>query len=603
MADTQSPVTLNIGSQRLAMGTFSLGKGDKITLQKYATRSVLADPAMEMARMPQVFQSVSELAKEIGEPKARVYYALSGQSVFTRFAKLPMLDASNVKEIVGFEAQQQFPVALSELAWDFQLLPPTESGEQEVALIAMRKDALNEFYDTVKGVGLSTASIDVAPTMLFSAFKHAYPEVTGSSLIVDIGAKSTNLIYIEGDRMFLRTARFGGATITSAIAKTYNLSFADAEAQKTSNGLVGLAGGFGGQVSEEIAALAATIRTAFGKLPAEIARTTNRFRSQQGGSAPTQIFLAGGGANLAYTKEFFEEKLKLPVHFFNPLKNVTLSGQVDPDLASREAHMMGELIGLALKGGGSAKAVVDLVPDAVGKKRDISKRKPLLATAAVVFLAALGAWAGSKFLAANQAEEKAAEAIIETQNLSGPSGKIKKSAAKEKKINTLVNSYAAQQKSRTQWIKIYDKLAQTFAHDAVWMVDLEPVAAYNRKNSASLGKPPIKKALDQIKHGQSSVVKIEDIAFKVKNGKDLPKAINAVRITGFWRENSDSYRAVYNLLTKLREAPAPFKFEFDKKALTDGEVIKRIVTTQGPDEFGWPFEMVLPLENPIKLNQ
>ncbi len=42
--------------------------------------------------------------------------------------------------------------------------------------------------------------------------------------------------------------------------------------------------------------------------------------------------------------------LNLPVEFFNPLAGVTVSKGMDVERLQREAHMMGELDGLGLRG-------------------------------------------------------------------------------------------------------------------------------------------------------------------------------------------------------------------------------------------------------------
>ena len=49
-------------------------------------------------------------------------------------------------------------------------------------------------------------------------------------------------------------------------------------------------------------------------------------------------------------REFFTEKLQMPVEFFNPLRNVAVTGNVSADEISRNAHRLGELVGLALRG-------------------------------------------------------------------------------------------------------------------------------------------------------------------------------------------------------------------------------------------------------------
>ena len=121
MADSQSIIALNIGSQRISMGVFAQTKKGLVLKSQGAT-SILADPATEAARIPQVQLAIKELAKSLKLAKQKTAYSLSGQSVFVRFVKLPPLEEENVDELVRFEAQQNVPFPIDEVVWDWQAL-------------------------------------------------------------------------------------------------------------------------------------------------------------------------------------------------------------------------------------------------------------------------------------------------------------------------------------------------------------------------------------------------------------------------------------------------------------------------------------------------
>ena len=122
-------------------------------------------------------------------------------------------------------------------------------------------------------------NLNASPMALYNALRYNYPELQETTLLIDIGAKTCNLIYLEGSRMFTRSVAVGGASITTAIAKEYGVKFVEAESQKCTNGMVALNTAHTSQLDEPTAALATVIRNALGKLPAEIARTTNYFRT------------------------------------------------------------------------------------------------------------------------------------------------------------------------------------------------------------------------------------------------------------------------------------------------------------------------------------
>ncbi|MGE9268198.1 MAG: pilus assembly protein PilM, partial [Verrucomicrobiales bacterium] len=296
MADQQSIITLNIGSQRVAMGVFDLTKKGELVLKSYKATSILADPMTEASRMPQVQLAIKELAQEL-KVKGKVCYALSGQSVLNRFVKLPPLEEENIDELVRFEAQQNFPFKIEEVIWDWQVLPG-DGIEKEVILVAIKTDQLNDISEMVAETGLHTDFVDSSPTSLYNALKYNYGDAEESTLLIDVGAKSSNLVYLDGEKFFTRSVNFGGGTLTSAIAKEYDVTFAEAENSKISSGLVSMGSGHTAQLDDATAALGTLIRNSLSRLNAQISQTTTLFRSQHGGRPPQRILLAGGGANL-----------------------------------------------------------------------------------------------------------------------------------------------------------------------------------------------------------------------------------------------------------------------------------------------------------------
>jgi hypothetical protein len=96
---------------------------------------------------------------------------------------------------------------------------------------------------------------------------------------------------------------------------------------------------------------------------------------------------------MPFVKEVFEEKLRIPVNYFNALKNVSVGPRVDVEQVSGEAHSLGELVGLALREM-ACPMELDLSPKAVQASRDVGSRKPyLFGAAAALFSTLIGTWA------------------------------------------------------------------------------------------------------------------------------------------------------------------------------------------------------------------
>ncbi len=618
MADTQTTVALNIGSQRIGMAVFDTSKSGGLILKGYETATIIADPAFEASRESQIKVALDDLVAKLKVPRAKVRYAISGQAVFTRFVKLPPIQDDNIEQLVTFEAQQHVPFPINEVVWDYELI---EGGEdKEVVIVAIKGDALDEINGTVNATGLTTAEVDIAPMALYNAFRAAYGTPEEATLIIDVGAKTSNLLYVEGRRFFTRSVAIGGAAISAAIAKEYNISFPDAEHQKVTNGLVALGGGHTETMDESLAALAMVIRNALTRLPAEIARTTNYYRSQHGGSAPRRVLLAGGGANLPYTLEFFAEKLNLPIEYFNPLSQVVIGKRMDSELLQREAHTMGELIGLGLRGTGKSTINIDLVPAAVEVTRAADRRKPYLIAASVLLILGFATWAALQHVAAGKAEDRNRTMGEIRENLSPVETQIRGLLQKEQDLSEVAKAYTTIEANHSFWFDLMGELRGAFAHDAVWITEMTPLYGYNplspEEGAAPAAQPVVKPDFASVQSGGSAILepRPEAAATPPKRGgrRDNAKeaesqelAANAILIRGFWRENPRSQNVVSDLVKRLRENSETFRFTVqDPKgqevALSDEQILRISVAGQEGD-LGFPFELTLPLTQEVKV--
>lgn len=610
MADNQSTIALNIGSQRISIAVFEPSKSGGLILKKYDAESILADPATEAARAGQIRTAIADLITR-AKVKGKVRYSISGQSVFIRFVKLPPLDDDNIEQLVTFEAQQHVPFPLEEVVWDYEILEA--DGEKEVVIVAIRGEALEDINDGVNDCGLSTSEVDVAPMALYNAFAAAYPDLDEPVLVIDIGSKTSDLLYIEGKRFFTRSANVGGAAVTTAIAKEFDVSFAEAENHKMNGGLVALGGGHTEQLDEATAALAVCIRNAMTRLATEIPRTTNYYRSQHGGKAPTRVFLAGGGANLPYAKEFFEEKLRLPVEYFNPLPAIGIGKGVDQERLSKEAHTMGELVGLGLRGVGKSTLNIDLVPSKVGQLRVAEKRKPFLIAAAAIMVLGVGIWGFFQMQAAAVAEDKNEDMSRQLSTLEAPASAIDRQVSKEKKLKVVADGYIDAEDNRVFWLDAMEELKASFAGEAVWLVDFDPLANYDPFDEKKEGKSIVKSEFFGITYGQSAMAKIQvdDSASQGKRPRrdaapTKNSGANALRIKGFWLKNPRSQNLVYDLLKKLRENAADgshFRFTLMKGGkeveLEETQIVKSVQAAPAAEEFAAPFELVIPLSREV----
>src|SRR5437762_9264909 len=238
-------LTLNLGSQAISVGDFRPQSGGGLVLRDYKRRDLAIETPGEPIRHAQITATIREILNELGIKSANVNYAVAGQSVFARFVKLPSVEEEKIDRIIGFEAQQNVPFPISEVVWDYQLVGGGTDEQLQVVLVAIKSDLLEGLNGAVEAAGLRPVIIDVATMALANAFRYNYDESEGCSLLIDIGARTTNLIFIEQDKIFTRNVPIGGSSITAALAKELNEPFSRAEARKKENKFDNLVGATG----------------------------------------------------------------------------------------------------------------------------------------------------------------------------------------------------------------------------------------------------------------------------------------------------------------------------------------------------------------------
>src|SRR5260370_6383356 len=246
MAAPTRLITLNIGSQTIGLAEFRAVHG-RVVLVNYRFRETPLDPETGERRdahaaLHETAMALREMMHEMHIQGAPVNYAVPAQSVFARFVKLPALEAEKVDKIISFEAQQNVPFPIDQVVWNYQLVGGGMGEQIQVVIVAIKRDLLDEINNAVEETGLRTQIVGMASMALYNAFCYNYTNLNGCSLLVDIGAGTTNVLFIEPGRIFLRSVPLGASTITAGIAREFNESFAAAEARRKRDAFVALGG-------------------------------------------------------------------------------------------------------------------------------------------------------------------------------------------------------------------------------------------------------------------------------------------------------------------------------------------------------------------------
>ena len=382
-------VTLNIGASRAVLAEYAVQGKRGLTLVAYGTADLAgldwdAEGSAEAVLVP----ALRETAKSAGIKPGPLALAINGQMVFPRFTKFPTVPADKLEELVQYEVEQEVPFPVDEIVCDHQFLGQTAEGDTAAMIVAAKLDQVVKVTDMVVAAGFTPVAVDVGPMAVLNALKHSYPGLPGGTVVLDIGAKTTSLILAENEKIYLRSIPVAGNAITKEIAQAFGCSMEEAEALKLERGYVAL-GGVTEDADEVSDRVSKIVRTVLTRLHAEILRSINFYRSQQGGAAPSRMFITGGSAVLPQIDEFFRETLKIDVDFLNPFGGMDFGPNIDQTALETDAFTLAESAGLALRAIDAATLSINLMPPALVAQARALKRIPFLAAGAIAVLVAI----------------------------------------------------------------------------------------------------------------------------------------------------------------------------------------------------------------------
>src|SRR5277367_1861940 len=376
MLNAKSFLTVDFGAGNLKLAEFETNDAGGLVLKSFAIKPIGLEGSADATREATILKALQDTLVEKDIKSRSVNVCLPGFHVFSKFVKLPPVDATKVTQIIQYEAQQNVPFPLSEVVWDYQILGSAPSGELEVLLVAIKSDVVEGLFRVAAQAKLRLQLCDASPAALCNAFKYNYGDLEDCTMLLDIGAKTSNLLFFEKGKVFSRSINLGANAITQDFANESKLKFEDAEKIKIAEGFVSLGGAYEEPENPHQAAISKIARQFMTKLHIQVNQTMQFYRGQQGGSSPQRLFLSGGASIMPYTAQFFAEKLSVPVEYFNPFRNVEIDPSLDLEHLSKYAHSFGEVVGLGLRDLAHCPVELNLMPDSTLRWQAFNEKKP-----------------------------------------------------------------------------------------------------------------------------------------------------------------------------------------------------------------------------------
>jgi type IV pilus assembly protein PilM len=406
MLNVKSFLTVDFGAGSLKLAEFETNEAGGLALKSFVIKPLGLEGSADATREAVILKALQEALAEKGVKGKNVNVCAPGFHVFSKFVKLPPVDATKVTQIIQYEAQQNVPFPLAEVVWDYQIMGSAPGGELEVLLVAVKSDVVEGLFRVASQAKLKLNLCDASPAALCNSFRYNYGDIEECSMLLDIGAKTSNLLFFEKGKVFSRSINLGANAITQDFANEAKLKFDEAEKIKIAEGFVSLGGAYEEPENPNQAAISKIARQFMTRLHIQVNSTLQFYRGQQGGAAPQRLYLSGGASIMPYTAQFFAEKLNIPVEYFNPLRSIQIDPAVNLEELARVAHSLGEVVGLGLRNLAHCPVEMNLMPDSTLRWQAFNQKKPYFMF--TVFSLVLVAFAVG-FLYEKLAQSKAAE--------------------------------------------------------------------------------------------------------------------------------------------------------------------------------------------------
>lgn len=378
--------------------------------------------------------------------------SLPSQLLLTRFLKLPGEHSEEVEAMMQFEAQN-IPFPKHEMIWGYQILEPPLQTTWNVILIATKKAPFLAFRKAIADAGFLMGRVDAAPIAIYNAFRFSYADANQCSLILNLNPSSTDLIFCEQEKLFIRSIQLpNGRDSLPPSHSTPEQSTEPPVLHKNS-------------IPSHRTLVTNQIRR-------EIEHSISFYCNHQGGSLPTQAFICGTAEPIDLQKHLREE-MRLETQVFNPFRNLQMPAQFTRNVP---IYSLGPIVGLATHALKNVPVDINLMGLEVAKET-ASTRKRIWILAAMVCLILAVAETWLYFARAARLKTNARESgEMQFTSLKVQAKQLKELRDRNEQLKNHLLPFLDAIAERALWPSLIHLLEKSLPPKFIWITRLEALA-------------------------------------------------------------------------------------------------------------------------------
>ncbi len=327
---------VDFGTQSIKAVELKLSKG-KPYLTNYGWVNVTNIKEVPDAYDNDYAKRLSDALKELFvqmKPTARkAIVAIPSFNGLVLIVDFPRMSEKDVAAAIKFESRRYIPASLDEVNVSWEILSEDEKDKEKptmkVLLVAAPKSEVQYYDGLFKDVNIAIDSLELES---FSLARSVIGSTKGRFILVDIGAKTTNIVLIENGIVHVsRSVDIGGADMTNAIMQGLNISRERAVALK--------------EGGEDF--FTGPTKVGFPSLNF-VANEVKRVLDTQKSDVVESLVLCGGSARLVGLPEYLTQLTGLKVTIGNPLSHIVYDEKASGDIKNLGLSFS-VAIGLALR--------------------------------------------------------------------------------------------------------------------------------------------------------------------------------------------------------------------------------------------------------------
>jgi Tfp pilus assembly protein PilN len=264
------------------------------------------------------------------------------------------------------------------------------------------------------------------------------------------------------------------------------------------------------------------------------------------------------------------------------LQNVTVGESAPTQDVARSAHLLGELVGLALRTVTVCPMELNLRPATVVRRQDLEKRRPFFIAAAACILLALLGWSAYYTRAAQVAQQTAETFRQKNDTMRVAEGQLDKLKKQITALDNTATPLITAVNDRNFWPQLLEQLNSRLPESDIWITELAATSGgkllgVSEKRAAESASTPPPAPVGPTAKSPTGAT------------------IDGINLHGLYLWNPKQQEIVVDYLRNLANSPL---FAVDAK--TPERFIKSN-SVPNDTEWAFPFELQLTLKKPVKM--